>query len=326
MGETSVGFVKAQPTGQIKRAGRDHKMSNCNRRRQCSEIEDGKQCTAFHHPLLHQSKKATIGVALTNENQEAVLPIISANICGPNRMFKRGNVLLDSGAQISLIKQETAENLGLKGKDVSITITKVGGVDENVKTKVYKVPVTSLDSRKTYSVTAVGIPCISDDVIDIKTDKILDNFGLKRSQIHRGKGSLDMLIGIDHAFMHTGETRQSGCLVARNTPLGWVIFGSPPGEVSGAHKVYHVKFAMPVDLADFWTTESMGVQVKSCLCEPDKLSQVEQQEKIIIENSCEKVGNKWLVPYPWKKDPKQLPDNRSQAVKRLEATERRLIK
>ncbi len=310
----------------LKRAGRDHKMSNCNRRRQCSEIEDGKQCTAFHHPLLHQSKKATVGVALTNENQEAVLPIISANICGPNRMFKRGNVLLDSGAQISLVKQETAESLGLKGKDVSITITKVGGVDENVKTKVYKVPVTSLDSRKTYSVTAVGIPCISDDVIDIKTDKILDTFGLKRSQIHRGKGSLDMLIGIDHAFMHTGETRQSGCLVARNTPLGWVIFGSPPGEVSGAHKVYHVKFAMPVDLADFWTTESMGVQVKSCLCEPDKLSQVEQQEKIIIENSCEKVGNKWLVPYPWKKDPKQLPDNRSQAVKRLEATERRLIK
>ncbi len=310
----------------LKRAGRDHKMSNCNRRRQCSEIEDGKQCTAFHHPLLHQSKKATVGVALTNENQEAVLPIISANICGPNRMFKRGNVLLDSGAQISLVKQETAENLGLKGKDVSITITKVGGVDENVKTKVYKVPVTSLDTRKTYSVTAVGIPCISDDVIDIKTDKILDTFGLKRSQIHRGKGSLDMLIGIDHAFMHTGETRQSGCLVARNTPLGWVIFGSPPGEVSGAHKVYHVKFAMPVDLADFWTTESMGVQVKSCLCEPDKLSQVEQQEKIIIENSCEKVGNKWLVPYPWKKDPKQLPDNRSQAVKRLEATERRLIK
>ena len=241
-------------------------------------------------------------------------------------MFKRGNVLLDSGAQISLVKQETAENLGLKGKDVSITITKVGGVDENVKTKVYKVPVTSLDTRKTYSVTAVGIPCISDDVIDIKTDKILDNFGLKRSQIHRGKGSLDMLIGIDHAFMHTGETRQSGCLVARNTPLGWVIFGSPPGEVSGAHKVYRVKFAMPVDLADFWTTESMGVQVKSCLCEPDKLSQVEQQEKIIIENSCEKVGNKWLVPYPCKNDPKQLPDNRSQAVKRLEATERRLIK
>ena len=57
---------------------------------------------------------------------------------------------------------------------------------------------------------------------------------------------------------------------------------------------------------DFWTTESMGVQIKLCMCEPDKLSQVEHEEKLIIEKSCKKVGNRWLVPYPWKKDPKKL--------------------
>ncbi len=74
-----------------------------------------------------------------------------------------------------------------------------------------------------------------------------------------------------------------------------------------------------------WILWISGQPNQWCLCEPDKLSQVEQQDKILIENSCEKVGNKWLVPYPWKKDPKQLPDNRLQAVKRLEATERRLI-
>ena len=193
-----------------------------------------------------------------------------------------------------------------------------------MNTKVSKAPVTSVDTRKTYSITAVGILCISDDIIKIKTDKILDSFRLKRSQIHHGKGSLDMLIGINHAFMHTGVTKQSGGLVTRNTPLGWVIFGSPPGKVSEAHKFYHVKFAMPV--AGFWSTELMGVQGKSCLCEADKLSQVEQQEKIKIENLCEKVGNNWLIPYPWKKDPNQLPDNRSQAVKRLKVTKRQLIK
>ena len=148
----------------LKRAGRDHRMSNCNRRKQCTINEDGKQCSSFHHPLLHQSPKANVGVvALTNENQEALLPVISANICGVKNLHKRGTVLFDSGAQISLIKQETAENLGLKGNAVSITITKVGGEEENVKTKVYKVPVTSLDDPKMYSVTAVGIACISDE-------------------------------------------------------------------------------------------------------------------------------------------------------------------
>ena len=70
----------------------------------------------------------------------------------------------------------------------------------------------------------------------------------------------------------------------------------------------------------------MGVEVQQCLCEPDKLSQVEHEEKLVIEKSCKQVGNRLLVPYPWKKDPKQVRDNRYQEVKRLESTERRLIK
>ena len=36
------------------------------------------------------------------------------------------------------------------------------------------------------------------------------------------------------------------------------------------------------------------------------------------------VGNQWLIPYPWKKDPKGLPDDKLQGIKRLEATEKRL--
>ena len=59
-----------------------------------------------------------------------MLPVISANICGPNGLYKRGNVLFDSGAQISLIRSETARNLGLKGRDISVNITKVGGEQE----------------------------------------------------------------------------------------------------------------------------------------------------------------------------------------------------
>ena len=37
---------------------------------------------------------------------------------------------MDSGAQIRLIGQDTAEALGLDGKKASISITKVGGEEE----------------------------------------------------------------------------------------------------------------------------------------------------------------------------------------------------
>lgn len=33
-----------------------------------------------------------------------------------------------------------------------------------------------------------------------------------------------------------------------------------------------------------------------------------------------------MVPYPWRKDPSQLPDNRTHAERVLESTERRLKK
>ena len=53
-----------------------------------------------------------------------MLPVITASICGPNGLYKRSNVLLDSGAQISLIRSETAENLRQKGRDISVNIVK----------------------------------------------------------------------------------------------------------------------------------------------------------------------------------------------------------
>ncbi|PFX31942.1 hypothetical protein AWC38_SpisGene3228 [Stylophora pistillata] len=67
----------------------------------------------------------------------------------------------------------------------------------------------------------------------------------------------------------------------------------------------------------------MGVEVKPCVCEADKLKQAERVEAEIISKSCEKMGNQWKVPYPWKKNPMLLPDNKPLAMKRLESTERR---
>ena len=70
----------------------------------------------------------------------------------------------------------------------------------------------------------------------------------------------------------------------------------------------------------------MGVDVRPCVCEADKLSQIEGEEAKIIEDSCEKVGDQLLIPYPLKRDPKSLPDNKVQAVQEFQATKWRLVK
>ena len=193
-----------------------------------------------------------------------------------------------------------------------------------MQTKVYRVPVESLDNGRRYSTKAIGMPSISEEVTTVRMSEITDLLGLKNEKLRRGKGEVDLLIGIDHAHMHTGESKQVGQLVARHIPLGWVVFGGSRGEVQETSRILHVKFEIPVDLTDFWKTETMGVAVKPCVCEADTLTQIEREELRVIENPCKKVGNQWMIPYTWRKDPNLLPDNKSLALKRLVSTERRL--
>lgn len=71
---------------------------------------------------------------------------------------------------------------------------------------------------------------------------------------------------------------------------------------------------MPVDPTDFWTIITLGVKVKPCVCDANKLSRVE-----VIGTSCKKVEAQWIIPYPMKRDPSLLLDNKLLALKQLEA-------
>ena len=89
----------------LKRAGRDHNLSNCSRQRQCNEMVNGSQCKPFHHPLLHNaSPNSAVAITSVANDGEAMLPIVLAEILGKERANKQGNVLLNFGAQISLIR------------------------------------------------------------------------------------------------------------------------------------------------------------------------------------------------------------------------------
>ena len=88
----------------------------------------------------------------------------------------------------------------------------------------------------------------------------------------------------------------------------------------------NVRLAAPIDLTEFWTTESMGVSISPCKCPPNKMTAEEQKGLKLIEESCNLEGKKWTVSYPWKKNPELLPDNYSQVFKKMESTERRLSK
>lgn len=64
-----------------------------------------------------------------------------------------------------------------------------------------------MDRSCTNTVHTVGLPYIN-DIKEVSLTEIAKALKLEVSQQHRGSGAVDLLIGIDHPRMHTGETRQ----------------------------------------------------------------------------------------------------------------------
>ena len=119
----------------LKRASKTHNMSTCRRRRQCPESINGNRCTYFHHPLLHfkdtQASNTSDGsgsssVGVTVSSNEAMLPMLTVEVLAQENALKKCNVLLDSGAQISLVREEFASELQLEGVPTTIAVSKIG--------------------------------------------------------------------------------------------------------------------------------------------------------------------------------------------------------
>lgn len=72
-----------------------------------------------------------------------LLPAIRAECFGFHNERHQGNVLLDSGLQISLIREAFADKLKLQGKNTTIVISKVGGETEEIQTKIFKMQIDS---------------------------------------------------------------------------------------------------------------------------------------------------------------------------------------
>ena len=178
-------------------------------------------------------------------------------------------MLLDTGAQVSLTRTSLAEELRLKGKEVTTAIATVGGDEKEITTKMYRLR--SLENQVASTIAAVGIPQISDDLSYVNIDKAAEVLRLPTEKPRTKNGTIDLLIGVGHAKLHTGQIREVDKLVARHSALGWVIFGTTPDKKDAVSQVFLVKGTTAVDMSDFWSTESMGVSVKSCVCENSKM-------------------------------------------------------
>ena len=315
----------------------------CRQRTKCTQMTKQDPCKYSHHVLLHgapfdsPTSMAGIEGALTNPapaEDKSILPVVQGEIINLNNGLAKSNgcIFLDSGASLSLIKEGTAKQLELPGKNVTVTIGKIGATEEDYRTKLYTLHVRTKGGGQNYRIQAVGIPEICGEIVSVQTEKFAELFKMDPSKLNRGSGHPDLLIGLDYVKFHVGETTVSGDVALRQSPLGPVIFGVTEGgttkQKSGVYLLREVRHTPELDLKEFWSAEEMGIAVNPCCMksrpELKRMSPVEKAEDEMIRKSAIKIENRWMIPIPWKKDPYELPDNYSQAYARLRSTEKKL--
>ncbi|XP_064637019.1 uncharacterized protein LOC135493548 [Lineus longissimus] len=324
--------------------------SPCRQRKKCTQLTGSNPCKYSHHVLLHgapfdsPTPNATptasmtgIEGALTNSTSaedKSLLPVIQADILNMGNGLKKsyGCIFLDSGASLSLIKEATAKQFELPGENVTVTIGKIGASEEEFRTKLYTLHVRQVGGCQSYRVKAIGIPEICGEIAEVKVSEITRHFDVEPNRLHRGSGYPDLLIGLDFVKFHVGETTVNGEIALRETPLGPVVFGVAEAistnKKTGVYCMQEVRRIPEVNLEVFWTTEEMGIAVNACCMgtRPDKprMTPDERAEDEMIPKSAIKVGERWMIPIPWKWDPHELPDNYTQALARLQSTEKKL--
>ena len=310
-----------------------HNQSKCFKLKECAK----EGCTQKHHPMLHQDDKIKINNVAERDSIEkrpGLLQImrLRAGIKHTSDI----NVLWDSGAQVSLITQKKARELGLSGTTTKITIVKIGNQRETVDSKIYKVPI--IDSHgEVETFMAYSIPQISSEIESIDTTKLAEELGVNPVGLKRPTGEIEMLVGYEYAGFHPEKIKSKAHLLLLQNKFGKCL--------GGAHQFTDEKTKMivqnvqishaSVSIDDFYSNEAIGVSCTpkcgGCRCGEcpiggKQYTMQQERELALIDDGLSHEEGKWTSKYPWIRDPQELPDNYGAASAMLRSLERRLSK
>ena len=104
---------------------------------------------------------------------------------------KNVTVLWDSGSDISLIAHNAATRLDLRGRNVDLSIVRVGNNPAVLKSKEYCVPLVDLEGN-VHKICAYGMDAITSYLPQVNMDRIVARFpDITETDIPRPTGDCD---------------------------------------------------------------------------------------------------------------------------------------
>lgn len=301
-----------------------------NRTHSCrAEICKVDGCERRHHPMLHISKVETsevVSSTWTPKKSQAYLKILPVQVIGPRRKIDT-YALLDDGSTVTLIDDELAQQAGLRGPREALHIEGIGEtlVDTSASRRV-KMTISGAGRRHSIAARSIKDLKLSPQTID-KEDLIecrhIDDI---ISRVNYTEARPRVLIGQDNWPLLLAEERRIGNKsqpIASLTPLGWVLHGAH-SRTTG-HRVHFIQQpeaapeTIEAQLKHFFSLESLTIAAKM----PRNSPEVKALE-ILEEKTTRCRDGRFQTALLWKNENVKLPDNKQYALKRLEATERKI--
>ena len=316
---------------------RGHSKNDCRSKKKCEKSDS---CPYFHHPLLHSNPPAPSPVGNMNPVSAAqtgaasvldkisMMPVIRAIFRAPNGRVREGNVLIDSGAGTTVIREQFAKDLGLNGKRERIDLAVVGG--ERLKqphSRRVNFWISAINGSQEFKIEAHEIEKTILNVPDLDREWLNSFPYLRDIELQHVSGAIDLILGVHYTHLHVAEEIRHGKEfqpVAKKTKLGWYVIGA--NKERRTSELCSIHFVRKIDLEKFYEFETLGVQAVNCPCPKSALSLDDKRAMELMEQSCKVDNNRYVIGLPWKRDKSLLPDNRSLAEIRLRSLEKSLSK
>ncbi|XP_047992723.1 uncharacterized protein LOC125231325 [Leguminivora glycinivorella] len=278
------------------------------------------------NPEVETEKPPQETTACGRANKSRVLlKFIPVRIQGPIKS-KLTYAFLDGGSTLTLLKQDLANEIGLKGIAEPMSLTGMNATADHHGSQRLDVEVTGPSNvpLKLYDVRTVEkLPISPQTVANIDEYEHLKD--LPKTGLCYEYGVPELLIGLDNwQATITKEVRKGKRTepLATLTPLGWVVHGFSHSHTNTVHFVGHTDEDLHRLIEDYFTIDALGVTNKM------KLNEDDERAIAILKKTARRVedGKRWEVGLLWKEDNPVMPKSFSHASKRLLSVEKKMDK
>ncbi|XP_036347027.1 uncharacterized protein LOC118756368, partial [Rhagoletis pomonella] len=308
-----------------------HGLSNCRRRKACAI----NGCTRMHHQLLHQdcrtlSEPTSDRERVLNcrqEDEASLFKILPVMLSGPHGSIKV-YAMFDEGSSVSLLEESVATQLGLRGRESSLTLQWYGDSQTTESSRNVSCDIRGVSGRQDYqlknlhTIKGLNLPKQS-------FNKFMHTHTKELPMQNYVDVKPVLLLGLDNC--HLGVPTRTVAArfnqpVAIYTKLGWVVYGPHCETATVMPRVLHVRKSVALGqlnklVEEYFSVENFGVNCKIAL-ESDE----NQRARKVLAETTRDLGQRYEVGLLWREDSVNLPHSYAMAKQRLLNIESRMLR